>query len=316
MDGIRFIPIGGIGDVTKNMYLYETPDEILIVDCGIGFVTDEMPGVDLLIPDISYLRKTNKKIAGMVLSHGHEDHIGGLPFILPRLPDFPIYGSSLTAALSNAKLKDFRIPREVRSVDFSQDVQIGGFRISFIRMTHSILDAANLLIKTKNGTFYHGSDFKFDFTPVDGKPSELDKIACAGKDGITCLFSDCVGAERKGHTPSEMKLYESFEEEFRKTKGKIFVTTYSSNISRLNQAIEIGTKMGRKVLFMGRSLLNAREIGRSLGYMNYPSSIEIKPHEVRKYPPSKILILAAGSQAQEYSALSTYCNGRGQRYKD
>lgn len=316
MDGITFLSLGGVGDVTKNMYLYESKDEILIVDCGMGFISDEMPGVDLVIPDVSYLKnscqtlgKAGKKIVGMVLTHGHEDHIGALPFILPNLPDFPIYGSRLTAGLANEKLKDFGIKKEVNTVNFEDEIRLGGFSVSFIRLTHSIIDASNLFIKTKYGNFYHGSDFKFDFTPIDGKPSEIGKIAKAGEENVLCLFSDCVGAERKGFTPSEMKLYESFEEEFRKTKGKIFVTTYSSNISRLNQAIKVGEKLGRKVLFMGRSLLKAKDIGRILNYMNYPSSLEIRPHEVKKYDPSKILILVAGSQAQEDSALVRIASG-------
>lgn len=303
MERVSFISIGGVGDVTKNMYLYESKDEILVVDCGFGFADETMPGVDLLIPDISYLQRTNKKIIGMILTHGHEDHIGALPFVLPKLSEFPIYASRLTAALANEKMKDFNIKRTVNSVNFGEEVTIGNFKVSFIRLTHSILDASNLFIKTPVGNFYHGSDYKFDFTPVDGNPSQLDKIAQAGTQGVLCLFSDCVGAERKGFTPSEMTLYQSFDEEFRKTKGKIFVTTYSSNISRLNQAIEIASKLNRKVVFMGRSLLKAREVGRSLGYMNYSSSMEIKPHEVDRYDPARVLILIAGSQAQEQSAL-------------
>lgn len=307
-DQLTFISIGGIGDVTKNMYAYIFGNEILLVDCGIGFADSSLPGVDLLIPDITHIKtliQSGKKIVGMLLSHGHEDHIGALPFILPQLPKFPIYGSALTAALANEKLVEYGLTRAVTQINFSdKPLQLGVFSASFIRMTHSIIDAANILIKTPVGNMYHGSDFKFDFTPVDNKPSELQKIAAAGASGILCLFSDCLGAERKGHSESEQKISESFEEAFRKTKGKVFVTTYSSNISRLNQAIEVAISQGRKVCFMGRSLLKARDIGFTLNYMKFSKKFEIKPHDIGRYKPNEVMILVAGSQAQESSALT------------
>lgn len=312
MDKLTFISIGGIGDVTKNMYAYIVENEILLVDCGIGFADSSLPGVDLLIPDISYLKKQiadGKKIVGMLLSHGHEDHIGALPFILPQLPKFPIYGSTLTAALANEKLGEFDFDSRVTQVNFlDKDINLGVFTVSFIRMTHSIMDTANMVIRTPVGNFYHGSDFKFDFTPVDGKTSDLQKIAAAGSEGVLCLLSDCLGSERAGHSRSEAHISRSFEEEFRHTPGKIIVTTYSSNISRLNQAIEEGIKAGRKICFMGRSLLKARDVGRTLNYMNFPKKFEIKPHEVGRYKPSEVLLLVAGSQAQESSALTRIAN--------
>ncbi len=311
-DQLTFISIGGIGDVTKNLYAYILGNEILLVDCGIGFPDSDLPGVDLLIPDISYIKneiKNGKKIVGMLLSHGHEDHIGALPFILPQLPEFPVYGSRLTAALSNDKLTEFGVNRRVTQVNFTDaPLKLGAFSATFIRMTHSIIDAANIFIKTPVGNFYHGSDFKFDFTPVDGEPSELSKIARAGDEGVLCLMSDCLGAERSGHSESEKKIKDRFDEAFRKTKGKVFVTTYSSNISRLNQAIEVAIDQGRKVCFMGRSLLKARDIGRTLNYMKFPKKFEIRPHEVGRYKPSEVMILVAGSQAQESSALTRIAN--------
>lgn len=311
MQDLTFISLGGIGDVTKNMYAYIFGNEILLVDCGIGFADAELPGVDLLIPDISYLKeltKNGKKIVGMALSHGHEDHIGALPFILPQLPQFPIFGSTLTAALSNEKLKEFGINNKVKVIKYAENITLGAFTIQFIRMTHSILDATNIFIKTPVGNFYHGSDYKFDFTPVDGNPSDLSSISKAGDTGVLCLLSDCLGSERPGHSESELDITKSFEEAFRHTKGKIFVTTYSSNISRLNQAIEVGLSMGRKVCLMGRSLLKARDIGRQLGYMNLPKGAEVRPGEVARMDPSKVLFLVAGSQAQEFSALTRVAN--------
>ena len=303
MDSLSFISLGGIGDVTKNMSCYQFGNEILLVDCGIGFADESMPGVDLVIPNVSYLKGTNKKIVGMILTHGHEDHIGALPFILPLLPPFPIYASALTSALANEKLKEFGEKNTVQTVKFEDTVKLGSFSVSFARVTHSIIDAANLLIRTPIGNFYHGSDFKFDFTPVDGRPSEIRKIAKWGEEGILCTLSDCLGAERPGHSKSELNIEESFDDEVRKTRGKVFITTYSSNISRMNQAIEVARKYGRRVCFMGRSFLKARDVGRKLKYLDLPLKSEIRPQEVRRVPPNQVMLLIAGSQAQIDSAL-------------
>ncbi|OGH16438.1 MAG: hypothetical protein A3C30_04580 [Candidatus Levybacteria bacterium RIFCSPHIGHO2_02_FULL_40_18] len=311
MDSLSFISLGGVGDVTKNMSVYQFGNEILLVDCGIGFVDESMPGVDLVIPNVSYLKGTNpstssgqaKKIVGMILTHGHEDHIGALPFILPLLPSFPIYASTLTAALANEKLAEFGEKNTVQTVRFDDTVKLGSFSVSFARVTHSIIDAANLLIRTPVGNFYHGSDYKFDFTPVDGRASEIRKIAKWGEEGILCTLSDCLGAERPGHSKSELSISESFDDEVRKTRGKVFITTYSSNISRMNQAIEIARKYGRKVCFMGRSFLKSRDVGRKLKYLDLPMKSEIRPQDVRRVPPNQVLLLVAGSQAQIESAL-------------
>src|SRR5205085_10443848 len=191
------IPLGGIEDVTKNMYVYEYRDQMLLVDCGIGFPDESsMPGVDLLLPDISYILKSNKKIVGMLLTHGHEDHIGALPYILPQLPQFPLYGSPLTAALANEKLTEFHTQPVVQAVPFTPGtMQIGDFNITCIHVTHSIPDAAHLFIETPVGNFYHGADYKFDLTPADQKRTEFFKIAQAAQKGITTLLSDCLGAE-------------------------------------------------------------------------------------------------------------------------
>lgn len=303
LDTASIIPMGGVGDVTRNMYLYEYHDEILIVDCGIGFPDQTMPGVDLLIPDVSYLKTTTKKIVGMVLTHGHEDHIGATPFILPQLPEFPIYGSHLTIEFVREKLKENNVIRNLNPVNLDETITLGSFKVSFARVTHSIVDATNPFIQTPAGNFYHGSDFKFDWTPTDGKRTELGKITRFADMGILCTLEDSLGSERPGYTPSEQKISESFEEEFARARGKIFMSTYSSNISRLNQAIEVAVKMRKKFCFMGRSLTKTKDIGLGLGYMKFPGHMEIKPHEVKKFKPSEVVIMLAGSQAQEYSAL-------------
>ncbi len=309
-NSLSFISLGGVGDVTQNMSAYIYGDEILLVDCGIGFVDDSMPGVDLIIPNVTYLKElmnppkgNPKKIVGLMLTHGHEDHIGALPFVLPLLPTFPIYASQLTAELSNEKLKEYGNNNVVKIMGFNDTVKLGSFTISMARVTHSIIDAANFLIRTPIGNFYHGSDYKFDFTPVDGRPSEIRKIAKWGEEGILCTLSDSLGAERPGHSRSELFISDSFDDEVRRSKGKVFITTYSSNISRMNQAIEVAKKYNRKVCFIGRSFLKARDVGRKLKYMNLPPKMEVRPQEARRLAPQSVMILLAGSQGQVESGL-------------
>lgn len=316
---ISFIPLGGVGDVTKNMYLYEYQGQILIIDCGLGFPDATTIGVDLLLPDISYLLqsvKNGKKIVGMVLTHGHEDHIGALPFILPQLQSlssqpFLIFGTALTAGLANEKLKEFSVPHRVQVVPFdNNEITAGSFKASFIRVTHSVPDTAHVFLQTPLGNFYHGSDFKFDETPADGKVADKASIKNVSKSGIICLMSDCLGAEKKGRTPSEQVLAESFEKEIKTCRGKYIVTTYSSNISRLNQAIAAAEKFQRKICFVGRSLIRAKEVAQKLGYMRLKAGLEISIEQLRNYPDNKVLLLVAGSQGQENSAMTRIVNGQ------
>lgn len=309
---VSFIPLSGVGDVTKNMYVYEYGNEILLVDCGLGFANETMVGVDLLIPDIDYLLHTKKKIVGLLLTHGHEDHIGALPFILPQLPaNFPIYGSPLTAAFANEKLKEFDLPERVQTVPLntSDPVRLGAFSASFIRITHSIPDTTNIFIRTPAGNFYHGSDFKFDFTPVDGKKTDLAKISAVAREGVMCLMCDSLGSEREGFSPSEEALSKSFRSIMESARGKVFVTTYSSNISRLNQAIEAAEAYGKKVCFIGRSLVKAKMIGQRMGYLHMKKDTEIEIERLSKLPDNKLVLFVAGSQGQENSALTRIANG-------
>jgi ribonuclease J len=308
---LSYMPIGGIGDVTKNMHLYQYRDEILIIDCGLGFADETMLGVDLLIPDISYLKNLKgKRIVGMALTHGHEDHIGALPYILPELPQFPIFATPLTAELSNEKLKEYGVAPRVQKVDFDGgDVRIGSFILNFIRVTHSVPDSSNIFIKTPVGNFYHGSDFKFDLTPFDKKKTDYKKIAQVSKEGVLCLMSDCLGSERKGHTPSEAKLTAAFEEELEDCKGKFIVTTYSSNISRVNQVLKVAQKMGRKVCFVGRSVIKTKEIAEKLGYIKIDKGMEVNVKQLKNYKDSDLVLLVAGSQGQENSALARIVDG-------
>ena len=311
---LSFIPLGGVGDVTKNMYLYEYNNEILIVDCGLGFADETMLGVDLLLPDISYLLSSlmqkKKQIAGMVLTHGHEDHIGALPFILPQLPKFPIFGTTFTAALANEKLSEFGTGKRVEEVKFENSQRkIGSFEIDFIRVTHSVPDTSHILIKTPIGSFYHGSDFKFDETPYDGHKTDLEKIARVTKSEVLCLMSDCLGAERKGRSESEITLLDSFLREMEECKGKFIITTYSSNIARLNQILEASKRLGRKVCFVGRSLMRTKEVAKKLGYMNIAAGLEVEIEDTRNYKDENLTLVVAGSQGQENSAMSRIANG-------
>ncbi|HEX8932083.1 MAG TPA: ribonuclease J [Patescibacteria group bacterium] len=310
---VSFIPLGGLENVTRNMYLYEYKNQILIVDCGLGFPDETMLGVDLLLPDITYLleavKSGKKKIVGMFLSHGHEDHIGGLPFILPQLPKFPIYASPLTTSLSNEKLAEFKLPRSVQQVNFGDsEIKLGDFTVSFIRVTHSIPDSTNIFIKTPAGNFYHGSDYKIDLTPADGKLTEFEKISKASRDGVLALISDCLGSHRNGYTPSEKQLGKNFEDEMRGCPGKILLTAYSSNIPRLQQAVTAAERLGRKVCFVGRSVIKVKEIGQRLNYLQIKPGTEVSIEAIKNYKNNQLLLLVAGSQGQENSALTRIAN--------
>lgn len=311
MDQLTFTPLGGIGDVTKNMYLYEYQNQILIVDCGLGFPDETMLGVDLLLPDISHLLellKKGKRIVGMVITHGHEDHMGALPFILPQLPEFPIFASPLTAAMANAKLIEFNIKGRIQTMNFTAQNSLGPFTFTLIRVTHSIPDTAHIFIKTPAGNFYHGSDYKLDPNPYDKKVSDIAKIEQVAKEGITALFTDCLGSERKGRTGSEEPLLGVFERELANCKGKFIVTTYSSNVSRINQVIKASEKFGRKVCFVGRSLIKVKDVAKNLGYLQMRPGTEIDIRKLKNYRDHELTLIIAGSQGQEDSAMTRVAN--------
>ena len=308
---LSFIPLGGAVDVTKNMYLYEYGDSILIVDCGIGFANETMIGVDLILPDINYILKSNKKIVGMLLTHGHEDHIGALPYILPQLPaDFDIYATPFTQALINTKLTDFGLGNRVKAADFSKEYNFGPFKTTFLRITHSVPDTSNIFIKTPVGNFYHGSDFKFDDTPFDGKVTDYQGIQNLSSQGVLCLMSDVLGSEREGRTPSESILTATIEDAMRAAPGKFILTTYSSNIARLNQVIFAAEKTGKQICFVGRSLIKAVDVAKKIGYLKINSSTEIDIKNLKRVPDNKLVLVVAGAQGQEGSALSRIVDGQ------
>lgn len=312
-DTVRIIPLGGTGNVTKNMFVYEYREDgkirdILIVDCGIGFPGPEMYGVDLIVPDVRYLEGKRQYIRGLVFTHGHDDHIGGIPYVFNKLDGVPMWGTVLTAAFANIKLREIKAKARVTPVDFDKVLNIGSFTVSFVRMTHSVPDTSNLIIQTPIGIFYHGSDFKFDFDPLDGKLSELPKINAVGKKGVLCLLSDCLGSERPGFTPSEQVVGETIEKELKLATGKVLFTTQSSNISRIQRAIELAIRSGRSVTFLGRSIDQNVEESVKLGYMKFPRDAIIRDRDLKRVPPTKQFLVVAGSQGQPDSAISRIAN--------
>src|SRR3989344_1990820 len=255
MDNIklRFVPLGGVVGVTKNMYVYELYkgeelSDILIVDCGMGFPDAKEFGVDLIIPDISYLEDKKDKIRAILFTHGHEDHIGALAFHYDKLGTPPLYASRLTKMFLQNKFKEFKRTIQIEEIKYRHWYELGNFQARFIHITHSIQDATHILVKTPVGTMYHGPDFKFDLTPPYNKSPDFHEITQAGEDGVLCLLSDALGAEREGMTASESIVGQTFEDEMRKTKGKFIMTTFSSNISRIRQCVEAAIKFNRKII--------------------------------------------------------------------
>lgn len=308
MPGLKIIPLGGIGDVTKNMYIYEYKGDILIVDCGVGFPDEAMPGIDLLIPDITYLRDKKSQIRGFVITHGHDDHIGGLPYIWPEI-QVPIYAQRLAAAFIKAKFVEHKLPlSKINTVTTSTQLNLGAFRITFFQVAHSVPDSTGLIIETPAGRVVHMADFRMDWTPVNGQITQVGKMARAGDEGVTLMMVDALRSERAGYGLSESTILPTFTRIEAETKGKMIITTTSSNITRIQQAISVAVKAGRHVALIGRSMENNFQVARDLGYIEVPPGVVISPDEVKRYPSNKLLIIIAGAWGQPGSALSRVAN--------
>lgn len=301
---LKFIAISGTTDVTENCYLYESGQDIIMVDCGVGFPDSEMFGVDLTIPDFSYVRENVARLKGVVITHGHEDHIGALPFLLKEIK-VPIYASKLVAGFIKDKFKDYKMPPpEVRVFDPEKDtLNLGVFKITPFRISHSVPDSAGLCIDTPEGKFFHVPDYKFDWTPVDQRPFAVRRMAILASDGVLGVASDCLGATSPGYTESEKAIEARIEAIAAHARGQIFFTTISSNISRMQQAIRVAQKLGRKVTFIGRSTDAKAKIAKELGFLNYKSDAVVDPKKMEKVPDSQRLYIISGSYGQPGSAL-------------
>lgn len=301
---LKILPLGGMGNVTKNMFAYDTGDAILLIDCGIGFPDENMPGIDFLIPDWGWLEDKKSRIAGMLLTHGHDDHIAGLPYILPRIGvEFPIYASPLTLAFAKSRLKDFQIAADFRTINDGVPLQIGPYTVHSIKMTHSVPDTRHFVIEVGNLRVYHGADFKIDLTPVDGVKPDLVKIAALGSRGIDLLLSDCLRSEKEGFSLSESTLTDSFEREIRGTRGKFIVTTMSSNVHRIQQAVNVAAAHNRKIAFIGRSVEQNIRDAQGLNMVKLPKNSIIDKRKMRGVPNNHLCLIVAGAQGQPGSTL-------------
>ncbi|MCX7883908.1 MAG: ribonuclease J [Caloramator sp.] len=304
-DKVKVIPLGGVNEIGKNMTIIEYKNDIIVIDCGLMFPEEEMFGVDIVIPDISYLLKQKDKVRAIVLTHGHEDHIGALPYILKQL-NVPVYGTKLTIGIVQTKLKEHGILRDcslnvVKPKDF---ITFGDIRVEFIKNSHSIADSCSLAIHTPVGIIVHTGDFKIDYTPIDGVVMDLARFAELGKQGVMLLMADSTNIERPGYTMSERTVGETFDKIFSETKSRIIVATFASNIHRIQQIMDSAYKHGRKVSISGRSIENIVEVASELGYLKFAEGLFIDIDDIDKYKPSDIVIITTGSQGEPMSALA------------
>lgn len=298
--------LGGLNEVGKNMTLFEYGEDMFLVDCGLAFPDQDMLGVDLVLPDFTYVERNADRIRGIVITHGHEDHIGGLPYLLKVL-NVPVYGTKLTVGLIQGKLREHGLlnSASLNVINPGDVITLGGFTVEAIHVNHSIPDALGLAIRCEGGTIVHTGDFKIDTTPIDGGMMDLGRLAEIGQEGVLCLMSDSTNAERPGFTESERKVGESFETLFRKAgNNRIIVATFSSNIHRVQQIMNVAASLGRKVALVGRSLENVVSISAELGYLNVPEGIVIDINMINRYPAGKLVIITTGSQGEPMSALT------------
>ena len=302
---VKVIPLGGLGEIGKNITVIEYDSEIIVIDCGIAFPDEEMYGVDAVIPDISYLLENSEKVKGIFLTHGHEDHIGSLPYVLKQI-NVPIYGTALTLGILKTKLEDNQILSNctLNVVKPGEIVKFTNLSIEFIRNTHSIADSCSLAITTPEGVIIHTGDFKIDYTPIDGLTMNLERISEYGKNGVLLLMADSTNVDRKGHSLSEKTIGKTFNRIFSNAKGRIIVSTFASNIHRMQQIIDSSVMFNRKVTFSGRSMENISEVSRELGYLNIPEGFSIDIDEINDYPPNEITIITTGSQGEPMAALA------------
>jgi ribonuclease J len=306
---LKIIPLGGLSEIGKNMMAMEYQDDILIIDAGLMFPGEEMLGIDLIIPDISYLLEHKDKIRGIVITHGHEDHIGALPYILPQL-NVPVYSTKLTNGLISVKLKERKAlaGAKLKVIPFGSQITLGKFRVELFPVCHSIPDAAGLIISTPIGTIIHSGDFKLDYTPVDGKPTNLSRLAQLGAQGVTLLLADSTYAELPGYTPSERVVGETLDRVIANAPGRVIVTTFSSLVSRIQQVIDAAAKHQRRVFIVGRSMTDIVRMTLELGYLKAPDGVLGRIDELKGMPHNKVVLITTGSQGEPTSALVRIAN--------
>ncbi len=314
---LKIIPLGGLHEVGKNITVFEYENEIIVVDCGISFPEDDMLGVDLVIPDTTYLEKNVDKIKGLIITHGHEDHIGSVPYLLKKI-NIPIYATKLTVGLIKNKLEEHKLLRSTKLIEVvqGQTINLGkNFKVEFIRSSHSIPDSVMLAITTPAGTILHTGDFKIDYTPIDGKIMDFGRIAELGNQGILALMSDSTNAERKGFTMSESSIGEVFDKLFLHCTKRIVVATFASNVHRVQQIVNCAVKYNRKIAICGRSMINMIETAKELGYIECPDNLFIDIDMINKYTDEQLVIITTGSQGEPMSALTRMAAGDHRKVK-
>lgn len=306
-DFLKIIPLGGLNEIGKNITVLEYRDQILIIDCGMSFPEDDMYGIDVVIPDFSYLEKNANKIVGLVITHGHEDHIGAIPYFLRKV-NVPIYATRITLGLIENKLKERGISGNLNVITAGDKFRVGDFTVQTIRTTHSVADAISLNISTPAATLFHTGDFKIDYTPIDGEPIDLQKFAEIGMQGVDIMLADSTNATRKGFTKSEKFVGEALDKIFSRAKGRIIIATFSSNVHRVQKIIELAIKYGRKFTVSGRSMDNVVNLAQELGYIKFPKGSYVELNKANNIPDNEMVIITTGSQGEPMSALTRMAN--------
>lgn len=305
---VKIIPLGGLNEIGKNMTVFEYKNEIIIVDCGLSFPEDEMLGIDVVIPDFSYLQKNRDKIKGLFITHGHEDHIGAIPYFLKKFPEVPVYGTRLTLGLIENKLKEHGIKGMLMDVEHGSVIKKGEFKVEVLRTTHSIAGSTSLAIHTPEGVIFHTGDFKIDYTPLEGEPIDFQKLATLGGNGVLLMMADSTNAERKGFTTSERTVGETIDTIFSEAEARIIIATFASNVYRVQRIVDAAVKYGRKVAISGRSMVNVVAVASELGYLKIPKGVLIDINKLRNIKDHEIVIITTGSQGEPMSALTRMAN--------
>jgi ribonuclease J len=311
---LSIFALGGTNEIGKNMYVVQYGDDIIIIDAGGKFPDESLLGIDLIIPDTTYLEENREKIRAMIVTHGHEDHIGGIPYFLKKL-NVPIYATRFTLGLIELKLDEHRLSADTKlmTIDSESKLEFGSISVSFFKVSHSIPDCLGIVFHTPEGNVVHTGDFKFDLTPVNGQSSDIHKMAEIGQQGVLVLLSESTNAERRGLTPTELTVGEHIEEAFMKAEGKIFISTFASNVNRVQQVVDAAIKTNRKLALLGRSMVNVVDVAIERGYLHVPEGMLIDAHQIESFTPERVAILCTGSQGEPMAALSRLATGN---YRD